>query len=75
MPKHISKADSVTICRVYQQFKGKWDKIMSHPEIKTLGYQRHQIENHLSYKKRQLPKKKDSQKHDRGNSFSPSRFH
>jgi hypothetical protein len=39
---------------------------MADQEIKALGYQRNQLEHHLSYKKRQLPKKKDSAQHNRG---------
>jgi len=66
MGKHINKANSVIICRLYKEYKGKWDKIMANAEIKAMGYQRNQIEHHLSYKKRQLPKKKDAKKHDRG---------
>lgn len=74
MGKHITKANSVTICRVYKEHKGKWDKIMADPEIKAMGLQRHQIERHLSYKKSQLPKKKDPLNHDRG-IWSRKRLH
>lgn len=66
MGKHITKAQSSTICRVYKQTKGKWDKIMADPDIKSTGLQRHQVERHVNYKKSQLPKKKDPQNHDRG---------
>jgi hypothetical protein len=55
MGKHINRADSVTICRLYKKHKGKMDKLMQDPEIKAMGYERHKIDHHLSYKKRVIP--------------------
>jgi hypothetical protein len=66
MGKHINRASSVTLSRLYKQYEGKWDKIMADTEIKALGYQRHQLEQHLSYQRRKLRAKKDSAKRERG---------
>lgn len=52
MGKHINTTASKTIARVHKQHQGVWNDIMADPAIRTLGFERHTLQTHVSYLKR-----------------------
>lgn len=53
MSNHLTAAQSRLLLHAYKEHKGRWKDIMADETVQALRLERHQVESHIRYKKKQ----------------------